>query len=452
MLRSSLYTASVLLLSASALAQSNAASKVRPITSAPRDAGIYHVATGTWTRNASMANLGADRIYVNTCPTGYFSAFSGDTFIDEGRVPSPSSPQNLNSRPGCSASYVVDGFEVAYCVDTANVTWSWAFFDAYTPCATATGLTPVASFNLSGLPTVTQPGMLPACWIVQIDTSGPPPTVTTFTLQADGDGSFNTPPDTFGWSMRNSLAGAAGSGSGPLIAGDPNTCTGYDGTRWDNGAAPNWPNNLTEDGTGMGTADQFRIEGGVTTPGCYFFGGPPNPFGSFHLVLFSNACGTPSTGTPFCFGDGTGTPCPCGNNGQPGRGCANSIVAAGALLSATGNPSTTTDTVTLIGTGMPNASVLYFQGTTQQNGGLGSLFGDGLRCAGGVVVRLGTKVNVNNTSQYPTGSDLPVHTRGQVPAAGGTRTYQCWYRNAAAAFCPPAAFNLSNGLQIVWAP
>ena len=291
--------------------------------------------------------------------------------------------------------------------------------------------------------------MLPLCWIVQVDTSGPPPTVTTFNLQADGDGSFGTPPDTFGWSMRNSLAGAAGSGSGPLIAGDPNTCANYDGTRFDtSGLPPFWPNNLAEDGTGMGTLDQFRIEGGVTTPGCYFFGGPPNPFGSFHLVLFSNACGPSSTGTPFCFGDGTGTACPCGNSGTTGRGCANSIVAAGALLSATGTSSISADTIVLAGTGMPNSSVLYFQGTTQQNGGLGSVFGDGLRCAGGVVIRLGTKVNTSNSSQYPTGSDPLVHVRGAVTVPG-TRTYQTWYRNAAA-FCTPAAFNLSNGLQLTW--
>lgn len=450
MLRSSLYTASVLLLSASALAQSDAASKIRPITSAPRDGGIYHVATGTWTRNASMANLGADRVYVNTCPTGYFSAFSGDTFVDEGRLPSTTSPSNLNSRPGCANSYVIDGFEVAYCVDMPGVTWSWSFFNDYVPCASPTGQTPVATFNLSGLPTVTMPGMLVACWIVQIDTTGPPPTVTTFTMQADGDGSFGTPPDTFGWSMRNSLAGTAGSGSGPFIAGDPNVCTGYDGTRFDNGAAPAWPNNLTEDGTGMGTLDQFRIEGGATTPGCYFFGGAPNPFASFHLILFSNACGTPSTGTPFCFGDGTGTPCPCGNSGAPGRGCANSIIAAGAQLSATGTASIANDTVVLQGTGMPNSSVLYFQGTTQQNGGLGSVFGDGLRCAGGVVIRLGTKVNVGNQSQYPGAGDPSVHVRGMVTVPG-SRTYQAWYRNAAA-FCTPAAFNLSNGVLINWTP
>jgi hypothetical protein len=40
--------------------------------------------------------------------------------------------------------------------------------------------------------------------------------------------------------------------------------------------------------------------------------------------------------------------------------------------------------------------------------------------------------------------------RGLV-AAPGTRTYQVWYRNAAA-FCTSSTFNLSNGLQIAWGP
>jgi hypothetical protein len=40
--------------------------------------------------------------------------------------------------------------------------------------------------------------------------------------------------------------------------------------------------------------------------------------------------------------------------------------------------------------------------------------------------------------------------RGAVPA-GATRTYQVWYRNAAA-FCTSDTFNLTNGLVVTWAP
>jgi plastocyanin len=153
------------------------------------------------------------------------------------------------------------------------------------------------------------------------------------------------------------------------------------------------------------------------------------------------------TGTAFCFGDGTGTACPCANSGALGHGCANSISPAGALLAATGTAQVSADTVVLTGSDMPNAACLYFQGTAQAN----TVFGDGLRCAGGSVTRLGTKVNVAGGSQYPAAGDASVSVRGAVPAAGGTRTYQTWYRNAAA-FCTPAAFNLSNGVEIAWAP
>jgi hypothetical protein len=152
------------------------------------------------------------------------------------------------------------------------------------------------------------------------------------------------------------------------------------------------------------------------------------------------------TSTAYCFGD-TAAACPCGNSGAPGNGCANSLFAAGGNLTATGNAQVSADTVLLTGTNMPNSSVLYFQGTTQ----IGAIFGDGLRCVGGMVIRLGVKMNIGNTSSYPTGADLPVSVKGLLPPAGGTRFYQGWYRDAAA-FCTPATFNLTNGIAITWTP
>lgn len=165
--------------------------------------------------------------------------------------------------------------------------------------------------------------------------------------------------------------------------------------------------------------------------------------------LLRVGCAT-NPGTPFCFGDGTGAACPCGNNAVvgTGTGCLNSF-GSGGLLSAMGNPSVTSDTLVLNGSGMPNASALYFQGTTQQSAGAGAAFGDGKRCAGGTVIRLGTKTNVGGSSSYPSGSQA-IHIKGS-DVAGNVRTYQCWYRNAAV-FCTTSTFNLTNGLQITWAP
>jgi len=153
----------------------------------------------------------------------------------------------------------------------------------------------------------------------------------------------------------------------------------------------------------------------------------------------------------FCYGDGSATACPCGNNATAGSqsGCNNSL-GSGGRLQATGTASIANDTLVLSGTQLPNSSALYFQGTTQANGGLGTAFGDGLRCAGGTVVRLGTKNNVSGGSSYPAAGELSVSVRGGA-TAGTSRSYQLWYRNAAA-YCQPETFNLTNGWWLTWQP
>ena len=49
---------------------------------------------------------------------------------------------------------------------------------------------------------------------------------------------------------------------------------------------------------------------------------------------------------------------------------------------------------------------------------------------------------------YPGAGDLPVSVSGGV-GASDVRHYQVWFRNGAS-FCTSAAFNLTNGLTIVW--
>jgi hypothetical protein len=104
----------------------------------------------------------------------------------------------------------------------------------------------------------------------------------------------------------------------------------------------------------------------------------------------------------------------------------------------------------LHGTHMPNASCLYFQGTTQVGTGSGAVFGDGLRCAGGAVIRLGLEPNTNGASQYPAAGDGAISVVG-ADIVGFVRTYQCWYRDPQS-FCLPATYNLSNGLLATWTP
>jgi hypothetical protein len=159
-------------------------------------------------------------------------------------------------------------------------------------------------------------------------------------------------------------------------------------------------------------------------------------------------------GTPYCFGDGTlTTPCPCGNTGAPGHGCANSVNSSGALLGSTGfvetDPVTGTDSVVLHGSGMPaTATAVYLKGaSTNANG---AVYGDGLRCVAGPFVRLAVKISVGGTSRFPEPGDPSLSARGGTPYGSGLSAYyQVYYRNPAS-FCTPATFNISNGVRIDW--
>jgi hypothetical protein len=159
----------------------------------------------------------------------------------------------------------------------------------------------------------------------------------------------------------------------------------------------------------------------------------------------------------FCAGDGTGVACPCGNTGAAGFGCGTSVNSSGTLLTATGSASTGADTLVLNLLGAPiGVATLFFQGTTASGGGAGVVFGDGVRCAAGTVIRLGIKTTVNSglfggVASYPQAGDQAITVRGAVPATGAVRLYQAWFRNSAA-YCTSSTFNLSNGLRATWLP
>lgn len=153
--------------------------------------------------------------------------------------------------------------------------------------------------------------------------------------------------------------------------------------------------------------------------------------------------------TSFCFGDGTSAACPCAPSAA-GYGCPNSVSAIGARLASTGYAGVTYDTFKLTSTGVPNGPGLYFQGTGATDL---PFFGDGKFCAGIGVVRMGVTFASSNSSSYPDAvATIPIHVAGGVPAAGGTRYYQLWYRDNEPTFCTPSLFNLTNGLSVVWVP
>ena len=155
-------------------------------------------------------------------------------------------------------------------------------------------------------------------------------------------------------------------------------------------------------------------------------------------------------------GDGPGDPqsfcdsvdsigCPCGNAGAAGEGCANGS-GAGAILSASGDASASGSSFVLSAVQLiPSQPGLYFQGNNAINGGAGVAFGDGLRCAGGGVIRLQVRF-ADGTGSSATSIDIAA--KGGV-APGDLKRYQIWYRDPNSSLCG-AGFNLSNGMELTW--
>jgi len=149
-------------------------------------------------------------------------------------------------------------------------------------------------------------------------------------------------------------------------------------------------------------------------------------------------------GTSQCFGDGSGTACPCGNAGGAGQGCANST-GPGSTLCATGSTSIAANNLVLTATNaLPGQPGLFFQGDVSINGGNGIAFGDGLRCCGTNVIRI--QVVVPDASGTAATTDS-ISGDGGV-SAGQTKCYQFWYRNPGGP-CG-TGFNLTNSVSITW--
>lgn len=182
-----------------------------------------------------------------------------------------------------------------------------------------------------------------------------------------------------------------------------------------------------EDCNGNGVPDDIDIADGTST--------------DVDLDGVPDECGA---GVGYCFGDGTGTACPCGNDGNPGEGCANST-GNGAVLVGTGSNSVGADDLsfTLL-QALPSQGALLFVANNQLSG---LYFGDGLRCAGGSLKRLGVRMpNASGTAHWNPGMAA---SGGWM--AGDTRNFQAWYRDPVGSPCANE-FNTSNGVNITFAP
>jgi hypothetical protein len=170
-------------------------------------------------------------------------------------------------------------------------------------------------------------------------------------------------------------------------------------------------------------------------------------FTTWDLGVDNIRVGASDVGTPYCFGDGSGGSCPCGNSASAGEGCGNST-GAGGLLGGYGSDSAGSDSLVFQAQQLiPLQPALLFAGLNAVNGGNGIPFGDGLRCAGQSVVRLGVDVpDANGDASWGPG----LGANGGW-GAGATRYFQGWYRDPNGGPCG-SGFNLTNGVVVVFGP
>jgi hypothetical protein len=171
--------------------------------------------------------------------------------------------------------------------------------------------------------------------------------------------------------------------------------------------------------------------------------------------VFVRDRGDASPSPSFCAGDGSIAACPCSNSGGKGHGCENSSFTTGATLAATGNASLAADTLRLTtACEKPTALSIVLQGTVS----IAPVhYGDGLRCTGGVLKRLYAKSAVDGALSAPQFGDPSISVRsaalGDPISQGTSRTYQVYYRDASAGYCPAPAgstFNASAGVVVTW--
>jgi hypothetical protein len=200
--------------------------------------------------------------------------------------------------------------------------------------------------------------------------------------------------------------------------------------------------------------DQFSGAGfvGIDFSAHIWFGGGP---GIFHTSAMNGQATIVVTYTyssypaQFCAVGSYGL-CPCQQGGGAGCPHASSGGGHGGELTPFGHSSLSSDDFIIYGSTMgPNTPVLFFQGTSSTFSGVS--FGDGRRCVGGSIIRLGTKTAVGGIAQYPEAGDQHISVKGAIPGPGVYRAYQAWFRDPFG-YCTPAAFNITSAVATVWTP
>lgn len=283
-----------------------------------RDAGTYHLATGTWTRRASgeQRRGSSNRIYSNTAFGSTFLISAGPTgnaaggvAIDAAELPAAANPGPF-SIGGTVDFYRVSSVTLAYCdlePTAAASGFRLAFYDDYEPC-TGTTRSVNASIELSGLPSN-------GCWFLNIDLSGG----AEFCVDSVG-GETDPAQNTLGilWEYTGTGNGAAG----PILGGDPAfTDPGWSTTGLFTGSDTYYGGpSACGGGTGYENADSIYLEQGPggalpNGSGCYQIQGgyvpggscansPTNPWAGFLLGMEGEPCNltTNVISDPACVG------------------------------------------------------------------------------------------------------------------------------------------------------
>jgi hypothetical protein len=253
----------------------------------------------------------------------------------------------------------------------------------------------------------------------------------------------------------------------PLAFSPSDVCVAPDGTLWVSDYEGGWIHQFLPDGTSLGSFPAqitstskslwslaVTSDGLVWVTGHYedevrAFDSQGNLIHRFDLLvpgntvfLFSEPGVAWATGV--CAGDGSAGPCTCGNtNAEPG-GCLNST-GRGALLDVAGSNGVAADDLRLIASQLPpGRSAILLAGTQTLSG---AIVGDGLRCAGGALVHLGTRF-AGPSGQAEWGAGLGA-SGGWGP--GDTRVFQVWFRDPVGGACGLGA-NSSSALEVVFLP
>ena len=181
---------------------------------------------------------------------------------------------------------------------------------------------------------------------------------------------------------------------------------------------------------------------------------PPREMASVNLdgswLIRAKSVDCPTSGTGYCYGDGTALICPCFNFGGRGEGCGNSSGLGGAKLKGSGGASLSDDTFELLISGVPGSQLgLLLRGANRTNGGFGNLVGDGLLCVGGSLARSQVQMTSlgNTTFTHFNGNPFGQDSFG----AGVSTHYQFWYRDGGNN-CSGSGFNFSNAWSVIWMP